>query len=111
MIEEIILEYLSDALPVPCYMEMPEDITGEFIVIEKTGSSRRNMINRSTFAFQAYAPTLYAAADLNESVKAAVDDMLELNEIIKVELNSDYNYTDTVMKRYRYQAVYVISHY
>jgi len=34
-----------------------------------------------------------------------------LNEIGKVKLNSDYNFTDTVTKQYRYQAVYDISHY
>ena len=111
MIETTVLNYLGTSLAVPCYMEMPEDPSGSFVVIEKTGSSVTNRITKATFAIQSYAPSLAEAADLNELVKEAMDAMVELNIISKTELNSDYNYTDTAMKAYRYQAVYVITHY
>ncbi len=42
---------------------------------------------------------------LNEEVKQAIEKMVELPSISRVELNSDYNFTDTETKRYRYQAV------
>ncbi len=48
---------------------------------------------------------------LNEQTKTAVDSLIELTEIAKVRLNSDYNFTDTATKRYRYQAVYDLNHY
>ena len=50
-------------------------------------------------------------AELNEQVKDAVDGLLSQNEIHSVRLNSDYNYTDTTTKQYRYQAVFDIGHY
>lgn len=111
MIETVVLNYLNSALTPPCYMEMPEDPSGSFVIIDKTGSSVTNRIQKATFAIQSYADTLYDAASLNEDVKAAMDEMVELDAVSKVELNSDYNYTDTDLKAYRYQAVFVITHY
>jgi hypothetical protein len=92
-------------------MEMPEDPTGQFVIIDKTGSSVTNRITKANFAIQSYADSLYDAAALNEQVKAAMDSMLEMDTISKVELNSDYNFTDTDLKAYRYQAVFVLTYY
>lgn len=111
MIETVILGYLNSVLSPPCYMEIPEDASGSFVVIEKTGSSILNHIKTATFAIQSYAPSLYQAAELNELVKAAMENIIERDDISRVELNSDYNYTDTALKHYRYQAVFVITHY
>lgn len=49
---------------------------------------------------------MYDAARLNERVKAAMDSAAELDAVSASRLNSDYNFTDTTTKRYRYQAVY-----
>lgn len=112
MIEKIILDYLTESLSVPCLMEEPTGMTGEeLIVIEKTGSSVSNRIYTATVAIQSYAPSMYEAATLNEQVKAAMDNIVTLPEIARCELNSDYNFTDTSMKFYRYQAVFQITHY
>ena len=111
MIEEVILGYLDAALSVPCFMEMPEDKTDSFVVIEKIGSSITNRITKATFAIQSYGASLYDAAALNEQVKEAMDSMIVRDDISKVELNSDYNYTDTALKHYRYQAVFVVTYY
>ena len=54
---------------------------------------------------------MFGASSLNEEVKKAVDSLIELNEIASVKLNTDYNFTDTTTKKYRYQAVYDIKHY
>ena len=35
-----------------------------------------------------------------------MEDIVELDSISQAELNTDYNFTDTQTKRYRYQAVY-----
>lgn len=111
MIEITILNYLNRELTPPCYMEMPDSPSGSFVIIEKTGSSVTNRIHQATFAVQSYAASLAEAAALNEDVKEAMESMVELDEISKVELNSDYNYTDTALKAYRYQAVFVVTHY
>ena len=111
MIETVVLNYLNNALTPPCYMEMPEDPSGSFVIIDKTGSSVTNRITKANFAIQSYADTLYDAAALNEQVKAAMESMIELDTISKVELYSDYNFTDTDLKAYRYQAVFVLTYY
>ena len=78
MIEKTILDYLKTKLSVPVVMEIP-----------------------ATIAVQSYAPTMYGAAALNEEVKEAMLEAISEDEITKVGLNSDYNFTDTSQKRYR----------
>ena len=110
MIEKIIYDYLNDQ-GFSAYMQKPKDPPSEYVLIEKTGSSKTNYINSATIALQSYADSLYLAATLNEAVKAAVDDIIVLDSICSASLNSDYNFTDTTTKEYRYQAVYDIVFY
>lgn len=111
MIEKNILDYLSGKLDMKVYMEIPEKKPSSFVVIEKTGSSRINHIESATLAVQSYGPTLVEAAKLNERVKQAMDDAIELPSIGSVRFSTDYNFTDTTLKHYRYQAVYDITYY
>ena len=111
MIEKTILDHLNAQLTEPVYTQKPDPAPTRYVLIEKTGSSRTRRALSSTFAFQSYAESMYEAAALNERVKAATDSLVTLNEIGAVRLNSDYNFTDTVTKKYRYQAVYDITHY
>lgn len=106
MIEETVLNYLNEKLNVPVFLEN-RDIE-EYVVIGKTGSGRDNFANSATFFLQSYAATKYNAALLNKQVKKAMDDLVELSEISYSRLNSDYDYTDTTKKKYRYQAIYDI---
>ena len=111
MIEVVLKNYLDSVLAVPVYLEKPVTAPAKYVLMEKTSSSRNNRLDSSTFAFQSYAGTLYEAALLNEQVKAAADSLVALDEIASVSLNSDYNFTDTATKQYRYQAVFDIKHY
>ena len=79
--------------------------------MEKTAGGQTDKVNRATIVIQSYAPTLYDAALMNEAIKSAMLDALELDDISRVEINSDYNYTDPTTKQYRYQAVFVVTHY
>ena len=111
MIEEIIRNYLTGA-GVTAYMEIPEGGgTPPFIVIERTGGGEEHHIRSAPIAIQSYAETLYGAAQLNEQVKALMDDITLLPQISACDLNSDYNFTDTTKKIYRYQAVYDLVYY
>ena len=80
--------------------------------LKKTGGGRNETMPSATFAFQSYSTSLFKAAVLNEAVKNEVDHLVLLDEIRRgVTLNTDYNFTDTTTKQYRYQAVYDIKHY
>lgn len=110
MIETIVLNYLKSKLNVPIYMEVPANPPDTFIVLEKTGSSREDRLNAAAIAAQSYAPRLADAAALNVAVKAAIDGMIELDNISACRLNGDSNFTDTSTERYRYQCVYIITY-
>lgn len=113
MIEEIIYTYLNSQQPsAVVYTEIPKERPSKFFVIEKTGGGTSNHINSSTIAVQSYAPSLYEAASMNEEIKALMlEGLITQSEIASVRLNSDYNFTDTTTKTYRYQAVFDIVHY
>lgn len=111
MIEKTVLDYLSDALDVPCLMEHPLDAPDTFVLLEKTGESRENYLSTAILAVQSYAPTLARAAELNGRVKSAMFAAAQLAGISAVRLNSDYNFTDTAAKSYRYQAVFNVTYY
>lgn len=105
MIETTVIDYLSKTLNVPVSIEKPKG-KKEYVLIDRTGGSEKNKIKTATVAIQSYAETLHAAMLLNERVKAAMKDMISLDDISKAELNTDYNFTDSETKEYRYQAIY-----
>ena len=111
MIEIVIKNFLDSHLSVPSFLEKQGKMPESYVLFEKTGSGENNLISSSTYVFQSYAPTLYEAALLNAELKEALKDLIKLDEISKIKLNSDYNYTDTTTKEYRYQAVFDITHY
>lgn len=118
MIEKTVLEYLTDKLNIPVLMELPEVpsedfpvMPDQFVVLEKIASSKTNHVKNDSIAIQSYSLTrLYDAAALDETVRDAMDDIIALDEIGGVRLASNYNFTDTDTKRYRYQCVYDIYH-
>lgn len=110
MIEKILLDWVNQVIP--AHMELPEDFPGvPFVVLEKTGGGMENHIKTATMIAQSYGGSLLEAAETNERVKERILDAVTLDDIARVELNSEYNYTDPSTKRYRYQAVFDIVYY
>ena len=111
MIEKLILEHLNNA-GLTAVMEIPEGgCTPPFVLIERTGGGGANRLRTATVAIQSYGASLYLAAQLNENVLSAMESLVIYPEVAACDLNSDYNFTDTVKKLYRYQAVFDIVYY
>jgi len=110
MIEKIVLDYLKSK-SINAYMERNNGIKGDFVLIEKTGSGEENHIKNSTLAVQSFSDSLYNTALLNEKIKELMKQIIELDEVSKCSLNSDYNYTIPNTKEYRYQAIFDLVHY
>ena len=114
MIEQTVIDYLSREA-CTAYGEEPTDPPEQFLVVEKTGSGTlegsAGLIPTATLAVKSNAPTLAAAAALNEQVKAAMADIITLPTVTRCALNSDYPYTNTATKRRRYQAVFDLVYY
>ncbi len=101
MIEKKIRNYLEKALGVPVWVEHRENEPDSFVIFEKTGGYIKDTIHHSTYAFQSYGKTLAEALKLNNKLL----DYMMIFEDANVRLNSNYNFTDTSTKRYRYQAI------
>lgn len=110
MIEETIQNYLRENA-FPCYLSVPEKPSGNFCVLEKTGSSYEDGIFTATLAVQSYGSSDYAAAQLSHRVVQTMLDVDTLPEIVSCTLNTDYNFPDTTRKLPRYQAVFEVVHY
>ena len=102
MIEETIQNYLRENA-FPCYLSVPEKPSGNFCVLEKTGSSYKDGIFTATLAVQSYGSSDYAAAQLSHRVVQTMLDADTLPEIVSCTLNTDYNFPDTTRKLPRYQ--------
>ena len=111
MIELIVKDYLTKYLGIPIVFEHQKNLPKRYILIQKTSGKRENFLKESTIAIQSYAETLFESAKLNEKIKDLMYDLIMVDEVSKVSLNSDYNYTNLETKEYRYQAVFDIYHY
>lgn len=111
MIEITVREYLTEKIRLPVYMEFPSDPPDRFVVLKKADSSREDLVDTSMFVVDSYAESLLETAKLNEQVKTALDSLVALDAVSESKRGGDYPFFDTKNKRYRYQAVYNITHY
>ena len=116
MIETILLDYLTDALDVPVYMEKPKEYGDSFVVLERTGGREEDYLQSATIAIQSYGGSLYKAAALAETVKSKMLEAVQCPEIASVKLNSIYNFsnngsTSNPSKQYCYQSVFEVFYY
>lgn len=111
MIETIIKDYLNNNLEANTYMEIPAEKPVRFYIMERTAGGETNHIREGSFAVQSYAPTLYEASLMNNAMINVFKGLIELPEISRVVLNSDYNFTDPTTQQYRYQANFVVTYY
>lgn len=111
MIEKIVLDYLTKTMGIQVFTEKEADMPKEYFMVEKTGSSKDDHIKQATIAVQSYAASAYKAAMLNEKLKEVMENMVEINDVSRCSLNSDYPYHDADKKEYRYQAVFDITYF
>ena len=111
MIEIVVKEFMEQQLPVPLYMEYPEDPPDSFVGLKKGDSGRENHLDSAMFVVDSYGPSLLVAAQLNEQVKSILDDLVQLDTVSSSRRAGDYPAFDTKNKRHRYQAVQNITHY
>lgn len=111
MIEQIVKEYLELYINSPVYLEIPPDPPEQYVIIERTAGGEKDFIKSATLAIKSVSEkSLYNAAELNENVKNALEGIVYETKIMKCKLNTDYNFTDTVTKTYRYQAVFNLNY-
>lgn len=110
MIEITILDYLDQKLSVPVRMEDDRSYDS-LVVLRKSDSTTEDWLTTSTIVVQSFGKTLIEAARLNEEVVSGMLGLQNLDEVSACKLVTDYNLNDTASKRYRYQAVFYVTHY
>lgn len=111
MIEALLLDYLNERASVRWYGMRPKNEPERYGLIDKTGMTGDSKLSTSTFACQSYAPTLLEAAEISAELRGLLEGAVELAEITRVELTTEYNFTNTETRQPRYQAVFEVTHY
>jgi hypothetical protein len=88
MIEKTICDYLSDKLDYPVSLEVPREPPRRYVIIEKLGSGETNHIYSAMIAVKSVRNHFMRRALLNDRVKAAMQGMIELNDICRVKLTA-----------------------
>lgn len=115
IIEAAIIKFLQIA-DIPgigdnVFAETPVTEPDEYILIEKTGGPVEDGIVHATIAVQSLsAYSLIRAAEINEAMKDAMEYLPDYTTVYGCTLNSDYNFTNTATRMYRYQAVFVVDY-
>lgn len=110
ILEEFLIAWLARKTGYDVYAEAPEGHPVEFYLVERTGSRTVNRVTTVTVAIQSWqSMSMYMAAAMNEDLKTVMDTLVQEPEISACRLSTDYNFTDTESKYYRYQAVYNIT--
>lgn len=110
-IEVIVLRILAARLPEQIYAEYPPDPPAAFFVLDKLADREARFVNTASFALQAYAPTKLAAARLIAGAREALDALLMLPEVSRMQPENEAPFPDTRTKAYRYQATFDVTYY
>jgi hypothetical protein len=112
-IEQLVRETLEGVTHYPAYLEEPPaPRPPRYYLAARLGRSEENHISRARLAVQSYAPSLAGAMALNREAYGVMKNLLLCDPAVsRVSLVSDYDFTDTATKRYRWQAIYEITYY
>lgn len=112
MIETTIIEFLREG-GLAAFGEEPRETTPlPYFVVERTAGGEDTHLREATVAIRSYGASMAEAARASSDVLIPrMRRLAELPAVTRCTLNSDYNFTDTATKRYRYQAVFEITYY
>lgn len=112
MIEATLRKYLEDNLDsIPVLMEFPKNPPKKFIVMQLADGGRVNHIDAATFFVTIYADSLYAAAQVNESVIDLLLDAIQLPGITNSILGQNQSGTDSANHLYTYNLTFNFYYY
>lgn len=107
MEENILRKYLNDA-GIHAYLDRPAKAPDEYVLLTRTSSSNKNLIETAVIAVQSISTTKAKAASLNSKVKKLLHNA-DVEGISSIKLTNDYDFTNTAAKMYRYQGVYTVT--
>lgn len=110
LIEITIRNYLLEKIPnVPIEVTEPTD-EDKYIVFRIVDRGKQDLINGATVEFYSYGPSKLEAAMLDEELRTAMEEIVELDSIFSSKLgggNDDYN---DVLDKYRYRSYFNLTY-
>lgn len=106
LIEPIVLSYLQAKLDVPVFMEIPAHPTDTFVTIQKIDAGERDHIFAVTLEIHSYAQSKFEAAELDDKVREAMENIVELDAISASKFGGGNDAPNTSTKMYRYRSYY-----
>lgn len=110
MIETKIREYLLSNVYTAIYLETPKTMPDECVIFRIIDRSWSNLIDTVTVEINSYAKTKEAAAELDASVRRAMNIFSYEDDISASKLSGGNDANDTTLKRYRYRCFYNITY-
>lgn len=106
MIEKTVLDYLTETLQTDnVFLELPNDLPDEFIVFHVIDREKKDHINAVTIEFYSYGKTKLGAAQLDERLRDAMDNIESIPDI-SCHFGGGNDSPDNAIKRPRYRAYY-----
>ena len=106
LIEKLVLEYLQRKLDMPeVYVQLPDTIPDKFVIFSIVGRGKANQIDAVTMEFESYGASKFDAAELDESVRAAME-MIGDEEDVSCRFGGGNDNPDTVLKKHRYRSYF-----
>ena len=110
LIETTIRNYLIEKIPnVPIKLEVPESET-KFVVFRVIDRGKVNLINAVTVEFLSYGKSKLEAAELDDLVRTAMENIVELKTIFSSKIGGGNDDFDEDLKKYRYRAYFNLTY-
>lgn len=106
MIDVILKEYLETELEtnfseVPVYMEQPQNLSREYVMLRMIDVGRINEIDAATFEVIIRSDSMYHTAQLRDCVKGILLNAITLDAISSAELGGGQMQVEPVNKAYQ----------
>lgn len=110
LIETTIRNYLIEKIPnVPIEVEVPKN-GSTFVVFKIIDRGKVNQINAVTVRFYSYAESKLEAAELDELVREAMEEIVELDSIFSSKIGGGDDDYDEELKKNRYRAYFNLTY-
>ena len=106
LIEQTVLEYLQRELDMDeVYPEIPNPIPEKFVVLHVIDRNKSDQINEVTIEFMSYASSKYEAAVLDDQVRTAMEEIVQIDDI-SCHFGGGNDNPDTTLKKPRYRCYF-----
>ncbi len=111
MIEDILYNYLTDKGILIFSAYPAKRPKTAFVVMQKMDGARIDHIDKATFAFTSYGADPSDAACMNEAVKEALFDIIELSQVSRSELGGESSDADGTNHLFTYESIFNFTYY